>query len=94
METTEGYDPRVWRQMAKQLGLQGLAIPEEFGGQGFSFVELGVVARGNGPRSAARPFFGFGGTGGQRVHAVRRSRRRKRGICRASHRATPLPRWR
>ena len=43
METTEGYDPAVWSQMANQLGLQGLAIPEEFGGSGFSYVELVVV---------------------------------------------------
>ena len=43
VETQEGYDPGVWEQMTKQLGLQGLAIPEEFGGLGFGFVELGVV---------------------------------------------------
>ena len=39
METEEGYDPAVWKQMADQLGLQGLAIPEEFGGSGFSILE-------------------------------------------------------
>jgi hypothetical protein len=27
-ETQDGYDPLVWKQMAQQLGLQGLAIPE------------------------------------------------------------------
>ncbi|MBO0748739.1 MAG: acyl-CoA dehydrogenase family protein, partial [Acidimicrobiaceae bacterium] len=27
MATEEGYDPAVWRQMAEQLGLHGLAIP-------------------------------------------------------------------
>ena len=27
METTEGYDPAVWKQMGQELGLQGLAIP-------------------------------------------------------------------
>jgi len=43
METTEGYDPSVWAQMAQQLGLQGLAIPEEYGGSGFTYVELGIV---------------------------------------------------
>ena len=35
METTEGYDPAVWAQMADQLGLQSLTIPEEYGGSGF-----------------------------------------------------------
>jgi len=28
METEEGYDPDVWSQMAEQLGLQSLIIPE------------------------------------------------------------------
>ena len=27
METTDGYDPAVWSQMANELGLQSLAIP-------------------------------------------------------------------
>src|SRR5215510_11419754 len=43
METTEGYDPAVWKQMANELGLQSIHIPEEFGGQGFTFVELAIV---------------------------------------------------
>ena len=43
METEEGYDPAVWAQMGGELGLQGLAIPEEFGGSGYSFVELGIL---------------------------------------------------
>ncbi|MGZ4208541.1 MAG: acyl-CoA dehydrogenase family protein [Actinomycetota bacterium] len=43
METPEGYDEAVWKQMAQELGLQGLAIPEQYGGQGFTFVELGIV---------------------------------------------------
>lgn len=42
MGTTPGYDRAVWAQMA-QLGLQGLAIPEEFGGAGYTFVEQAVV---------------------------------------------------
>ena len=40
METTEGYDPATWSQLAEQLGLQSLIIPEEFGGQGYGYVEL------------------------------------------------------
>jgi alkylation response protein AidB-like acyl-CoA dehydrogenase len=43
MATTEGYDQPVWAQMANQLGLQGLAIPEGYGGAGFGFVELAIV---------------------------------------------------
>jgi alkylation response protein AidB-like acyl-CoA dehydrogenase len=43
METTDGVDPAVWRQAGEQLGLQGMAIPEEYGGAGFSFAEQAIV---------------------------------------------------
>jgi len=57
METTEGYDPEVWTQMAQQLGLQSLIIPEEFGGAGFSYVELIVVLEEMGAALLCAPFF-------------------------------------
>jgi len=57
METTEGYDPEVWTQMAEQLGLQSLIIPEEFGGAGFSYVELIVVLEEMGAALLCAPFF-------------------------------------
>ena len=43
MDTTDGYDPDVWKQMGDQMGLQGLIVPEDFGGSGYSYVELTVV---------------------------------------------------
>ena len=57
METTEGYDPAVWGQMANELGLQGLHIPEAYGGQGFSFVELGIVLEEFGRSLLCAPYF-------------------------------------
>jgi alkylation response protein AidB-like acyl-CoA dehydrogenase len=57
METTEGYDPAVWDQMGSQLGLQGLAIPEEYGGSGYSFVELVVVLEEMGRALLTAPYF-------------------------------------
>jgi alkylation response protein AidB-like acyl-CoA dehydrogenase len=42
MATQEGHDAKVWSQLA-ELGLQGLAIPEEHGGAGSTFEEVGVV---------------------------------------------------
>jgi alkylation response protein AidB-like acyl-CoA dehydrogenase len=36
-------DWAVWEQAGSQLGLQGLAIPESYGGAGFSFAEEAVV---------------------------------------------------
>ena len=57
MDTTDGYDPAVWSQMAEQLGLQSLTIPEEFGGSGFTYVELLVVLEEMGAALLCAPFF-------------------------------------
>ena len=57
METPEGYDPAVWRQMGEQLGLQGLAVPEEYGGSGYTYVELVVVFEEMGRALLPAPYF-------------------------------------
>ena len=57
METERGYDPDVWAQMAEQLGLQSLTIPEEFGGQGYGYVELIVVLEEMGRALLCAPYF-------------------------------------
>ncbi|MGH9027012.1 MAG: acyl-CoA dehydrogenase family protein, partial [Acidimicrobiia bacterium] len=57
METTEGYDPAIWQQMAQELGLQSLHIPEEYGGQGFTFIELGIVLEEMGRVLLCAPYF-------------------------------------
>jgi alkylation response protein AidB-like acyl-CoA dehydrogenase len=57
MADPTGYDDALWRQMADQLGLQSLAIPEEYGGSGFSFVELGIALEEMGRALVVSPFF-------------------------------------
>ena len=57
MGTDEGYDEAVWRQMAEQLGLQGIAIEERFGGGGFTFRELALVLEEMGRALLCAPFF-------------------------------------
>ena len=57
MATEQGYDRAVWERMAGELGLHGLAIPEEYGGAGFSFTELGVVLEEMGRALLCAPFF-------------------------------------
>jgi alkylation response protein AidB-like acyl-CoA dehydrogenase len=57
MATTEGYDPAVWRQMAEQLGLQAMIIPEALGGAGFGYVELLVVLEEMGAALLCAPYF-------------------------------------
>ena len=56
MDTEGGYDPAVWQQMGAELGLQGIHIPEEFGGQGFGFVELAIVFEEMGRRLLCSPY--------------------------------------
>jgi alkylation response protein AidB-like acyl-CoA dehydrogenase len=43
METEDGLDRGVWEQAGAQLGLQGLAIGESYGGSGFTFAEQAIV---------------------------------------------------
>ena len=57
MDTKEGYDTQVWAQMAEQMGLQALTIPEEYGGQGFGFVEQTIVLEEMGRALLCAPYF-------------------------------------
>ncbi|MEV7734592.1 acyl-CoA dehydrogenase family protein [Streptomyces sp. NPDC088921] len=57
MESQPRFDPAVWSQAADQLRLPGLAIPEEYGGDGFGLVELGVVLEEMGRALFCAPFF-------------------------------------
>ena len=57
MDSEPRFDPAVWAQAADQLRLPGLAIPEEYGGDGFGLVELGVVLEEMGRALFCAPFF-------------------------------------
>jgi alkylation response protein AidB-like acyl-CoA dehydrogenase len=57
MDTETGFDPAVWSQMGEQMGLQGLIVPEEFGGSGYGYIELIVVLEEMGRRLLCAPFF-------------------------------------
>lgn len=57
MESEPRFDPAVWAQAADQLRLPGLTIPEEYGGDGFGLVELGVVMEEMGRALLCAPFF-------------------------------------
>jgi alkylation response protein AidB-like acyl-CoA dehydrogenase len=54
---TGGYDPAVWDQMVRQLRLPGLALPDDYGGDGFGLTELGVVLEETGAALLCSPFF-------------------------------------
>jgi alkylation response protein AidB-like acyl-CoA dehydrogenase len=57
MDAPGAYDPGLWKQMAEELGLQGVHLPEELGGQGFGFLELGIVLEEMGAVVLPSPFF-------------------------------------
>jgi alkylation response protein AidB-like acyl-CoA dehydrogenase len=57
METAHGYDESVWAQMAEQLGLQALIIPESYGGSGFGYFELALVLEEMGRVLLCAPYF-------------------------------------
>lgn len=57
-ESSPGYDTVVWAQLADQLGVHAITIPEEYGGVGFGQVELTVVLEEMGRALLPAPFFG------------------------------------
>ncbi|MFK0284858.1 acyl-CoA dehydrogenase family protein [Streptomyces sp. NPDC090499] len=65
MESTDGHDPALWRRMADELGLLGLALPEEYGGLGGGPVELGLVLEELGRALLPSPYFATVALAGQ-----------------------------
>ncbi len=57
MDTAEGYDPEIWRQLSEQLALPGIHIPEQYSGAGFGMVELCIVAEEMGRALLCAPYF-------------------------------------
>jgi alkylation response protein AidB-like acyl-CoA dehydrogenase len=57
MDTDDGFDRAVWEQLSSQLSLPGLAIPEEYDGAGFGYVDLAVVFEEMGRGLFCGPYF-------------------------------------
>jgi alkylation response protein AidB-like acyl-CoA dehydrogenase len=57
MATETGWDRAAWQDLNQQLGLTAIHIPEAYGGQGFSFVELGIVLEEMGRALVCAPYF-------------------------------------
>jgi alkylation response protein AidB-like acyl-CoA dehydrogenase len=57
MATETGWEREGWQQLNQELGLAGIHIPEAYGGQGFGFVELGIVCEEMGRALLCAPFF-------------------------------------
>jgi alkylation response protein AidB-like acyl-CoA dehydrogenase len=56
MDSDTAHDPSFYKKMA-DLGWTGIAIPEDAGGQGMSYVDLGVLVEEMGRAVVPGPFF-------------------------------------
>ncbi|MEU6900407.1 acyl-CoA dehydrogenase family protein [Streptomyces virginiae] len=43
VRTAAGYDPELWQQLSRQLGLPGIAVAEEYGGVGCGPADLALA---------------------------------------------------
>ncbi|HEU0166484.1 MAG TPA: acyl-CoA dehydrogenase family protein, partial [Chloroflexota bacterium] len=55
-ESQEGWDPATWSKLA-ELGLLGVTIPEEYGGQALAHVEQALVLEEIGRAALPSPYF-------------------------------------
>ena len=53
----EGHDPALWRALS-EMGMTGLAIPEQYGGAGLEILDLAVAAECLGFHATPGPFLG------------------------------------
>lgn len=57
METEQGWDRAAWSRLNQEIGLTAVPIPEEYGGQGFGPIELGIVMEEMGRALLCAPYF-------------------------------------
>lgn len=57
MATDDGWERDGWTRLNQEMGLTAVPIPEEYGGQGFSFVEHGIVLEEAGRALLCAPYF-------------------------------------
>jgi len=57
METERGWDIEQWTELNRRLGLCGVHVPEQYGGQGFGLVELCIVLEEMGRALVCAPYF-------------------------------------
>ena len=69
MLTETGYDEAAWLQMARELGLHGIAVPERWGGAGAGVAELAVVFEEMGRALLCSPFYATVGLATQAILA-------------------------
>ncbi|UGQ11439.1 acyl-CoA/acyl-ACP dehydrogenase [Yinghuangia sp. ASG 101] len=61
MATDDGFERRTWHRLCRELDLVGLAVPETYGGAGYSAVESGVAFEEAGRSLLCAPLFSTAG---------------------------------
>ncbi len=57
MDSTEGFDPGLWKRMTAELGWSAVAIPQAYGGYGLGPVEVAALMEEMGAVLLCSPFF-------------------------------------
>jgi alkylation response protein AidB-like acyl-CoA dehydrogenase len=70
IESDTGYDDKLWRLLCDQVGVAGLAIPEEFGGLGAGLVESHIVVEELGRTLVPTPMLDSVVLAGQTILAI------------------------
>ena len=70
VDSERGYDEKLWEQITGELALPSLHIPEAYGGQGYSFVELAVVLEEAGRSLLCGPLFATAGLAASAILAT------------------------
>jgi alkylation response protein AidB-like acyl-CoA dehydrogenase len=60
VESDVGYDTDVWTRLAQEVGVAALAVPEKYGGAGFSVLESMLVLEELGRTLTPSPMLGSG----------------------------------
>jgi alkylation response protein AidB-like acyl-CoA dehydrogenase len=87
-------DGRIWRRMSGELGLQGLAVAEELGGQGFGVAQLAIAFHELGRVICAAPLLSTAALAGRLLANLPASEARDsilRGIVDGSLRVAVVP---
>jgi len=64
------FDVRIWKEMAAEMALQGIAIEEQFGGSGFDYSLAAILFEESGRMLAAAPFVATVGLAAEVIRAT------------------------
>lgn len=56
MESEDGFDRSLWRELCENMGLMGIAVPAEYGGFGGGYAEIAAVMEEFGRAQVCAPY--------------------------------------